>query len=400
MKLTIKIRNETENFLLVFINEDENGFSYVYSFSNENTYKNFLKNRTVKRIFYIDDNADAKKHIKNNLAEFNLLIEQTMPIYEINSLDDILETENVILDISNLAWQDKLYIINNLATNKTFFKDRYTLNEILILNDIQCMYMIIEDLVRPLKIKSPLEQLYSIYTLLKERPYYNDNNEDINTTRSLNQILYTNPIVCAGYANFFKAMCDALDIRVEYLHWDKNDSSHVDNICYVNDSKYDIVGIFAMDITFDVESNRILHFLYPMNKETREKTLGGYVVDEQNIYYNLLSRYKDYLYYIEKKYPSFIIDNQKQRIIRIINQIYELLKLNYKINEQCNIDEEIKKIKKYANVYISPFTLRKIIDIADLEYSLEVIKTSFHYKALTPEDKLMVDVLWNCNRKL
>ena len=103
---------------------------------------------------------------------------------------------------------------------------------------------------------------------------------------------------------------------------------------------------------------------------------------------------------MKKKYPSFIIDNQKQRIIRIINQIYELLKLNYKINEQCNIDEEIKKIKKYANVYISPFTLRKIIGIADADYSLEVVKTSFHYKALKPEDKLLVDVLWNCNRKL
>ena len=386
--------------LQIFINEDQNGFSYVYTFSNENAYKEFLKNKTVQRILYIEDNADAKKYIKNNLTEFNLLIEQTIPIYEINSLDDILETENVILDISNLSWQDKLYVINILATNKTYFKDKYTLNEILILNDIQCMYMIIEDLVKPLKDKSPLEQLYSIYALLKERPYYNDNNEDINTTRSLNQILYTNPIVCAGYTNFFCAMCDALTLSVDYLHWEKNNSSHVDNICYVNDSKYDIIGIFAMDITFDAETNGIQHFLYPMDMETLEKTFNSYKKDELNLYYSLLAKYNTYLDYIDKKYPSFIIDNQKQRIIRIINQIYELLKLNYKINEQCNIDEEIKKIKKYANVYISPFTLRKIIGIADLDHSLEVIKTSFHYKALHPEDKLMVDVLWNNNRKL
>ena len=83
-----------------------------------------------------------------------------MPIYILFSISDIKTTENVILDISNLSWKDKLYIINNIATNNTYFIDEYTLDEVLTLNDISCMYKIIEYLVEYLKDKSPTTIFY------------------------------------------------------------------------------------------------------------------------------------------------------------------------------------------------------------------------------------------------
>ena len=114
----------------------------------------------------------------------------------------------------------------------------------------------------------------------------------------------------------------------------------------------------------------------------------------------MIGKYNSYLQYKQNSYPLPLLENLKRLITSKINKIYQLLNLDYLVDANCDIEEEMEKIKNYANVYISPFALRKIIDIADLEYSLEVIKTSFHYKALHPEDKLMVDVLWNCNRKL
>lgn len=400
MQLKVVIKNAEENFLLIFINPEQNGFSYDYIFSNEETYKEFLRNKTVKEVFYSEDITEAKEYIKNNQIELNLLIEQTIPIYEINDISNIKSTENVILDISNLSWCDKLYIINNIANDKTYFKDAYTLEEILSLNDIKCMYMIIEELVKPLKDKSPVEQLYSIYALLKERPYLDDESEDVFKTRSLNQILYTNPIVCTGYANFFKAMCDALNITSELITWEKGNTGHSDNLCYINDSIYDIIGIFAMDITFDAEKKGIYHFLYPVDKEILEKGLNGFKVPKRGLYFELLDDYKTYLSFIEKNFPKIIINQVIEMIINKLNKIYMLLNIDYRVNKDNDIEEEIRKIKKYANTYISPFALKKIINIDDPEDCLEVIKTSFHYKSLQPEDKLMVDIFLNNKRNL
>ena len=397
MKISVNIINLDDSFVYAFADKTDDGYFINFTFSNEDTYKKFLTNKKIKFIYDIENDKVMKNLIKSNMAK----IKQIMPIYAISNLMDIKRVDNVILDIGNLSWKEKKYVINNIATNSTYFIDTYSFDEVLSLNDITCMYNIIEFLIEDLKDKSPLEQLYCIYALLKDRPYLPadvENNKYL--SRSLNHVLYTNFIVCAGYANLFSAMCDALGINNEFTSWPKDSSGHSNNICYVNDSKYDIVGIFAMDITLDVESNRILHFLYPMDKETIEKSFNGYDAEETTLYYSLIGKYNSYLQYKQNSYPLPLLENLKRLITSKINKIYQLLNLDYLVDANCDIEEEMEKIKNYANVYISPFALRKIIDIADLEYSLEVIKTSFHYKALHPEDKLMVDVLWNCNRKL
>ena len=129
-------------------------------------------------------------------------------------------------------------------------------------------------------------------------------------------------------------------------------------MCFVNDSKYNIIGIYAIDVTWDsLRNERITHFLTPLAYEELEKKNKGF------------------------------------ELIDIINSIYRLLKIDRIIDETYNIAEEITNIINYTKVYIDPFTLREIINseqVLDDDTCLELIQTSYHYKTILKEDKTFI----------
>ena len=68
----------------------------------------------------------------------------------------------------------------------------------------------------------------------------------------------------------------------------------------------------------------------------------------------------------------------KLKIIYIINKIYQLLKLDKRIDIICNITEEVKLIFELTKVDLSIFTLSSILP--NNEKSLDLLKTSPYYK--------------------
>lgn len=61
-------------------------------------------------------------------------------------------------------------------------------------------------------------------------------------------------IVCVGYSNYLNAIASILNIPVFPLSWtdaSNPNSGHQENIAIINDPKYDIKGIFTIDITWD-----------------------------------------------------------------------------------------------------------------------------------------------------
>lgn len=77
-------------------------------------------------------------------------------------------------------------------------------------------------------------------------------------------------------------LCGVLDIPVEKILWTpKNEkkAGHDSIAVYLNDDKYNIHGIFAIDPTWDSKQNEkdttyqqyIRHFLVPMNIEKMKK---------------------------------------------------------------------------------------------------------------------------------
>ncbi len=377
MYLKIYIINAPEEKIDIDIDANyyKGKYYFTFIFPSEEKYYEFLKTKKLYRSDFYNLSDDAKKYLEDNIDTISKLIINSMPIYILFSISDIKTTENVMLDISNLSWKDKLYIINNIATNNTYFIDEYTLDEVLTLDDISCMYKIIEYLVEDLKDKSPLEQLYSIYNFLKDRPFLSSGIKDNKyLSRSLNQVLYTNPIVCHGFANYFKAMANALDISVEDTLW-KGEISHISNIVYINDKKYNVVGIFAIDITWDNKKNSIKHFLHPIKQEKDEKYSKNFVLfKNKNSVDELFLKYLEFLKTNNEKDRLAI----KLEIIDIINKIYQLLNIDKKIDIICNITDEVKLIYELTKSDLSILTLLSILP--NDEKSIELLKTSPYYK--------------------
>ena len=401
MEVTVEIDNKVKDISInIYYFKDK--YIIELLFPSKEVYLKFLNEGKIKQEYFVNIENNGFIYLKNNIKTFKELLYSTKISYVIRDFTDlnkIPEKENIILDISNLSWSDKLLIINNITNNNIYFKDEYTLDEVLSLNDILCMYNIISDIANTLIDKSPLEQVYSIYNLLKERPYDIGNEDNIYESRSLNQILYTNPIVCSGFVNYSKAITDALGINSEKVSWQHKDEGHVSSIYFINDSKHNIIGIFALDITADSQKfNRIKHYLYPMDIAINEMTHFGFKYNNtDNIYFSLLGSYQR-LQTFRKHFneESEIIIREKELLAKKINKIYKLLNINKQIDINSNIDKEIEEIKKFARTIILPLSLKSIINsdnTLDNETCLELIKTSFHYQALPSEDKLLTDVL-------
>ena len=147
---------------------------------------------------------------------------------------------------------------------------------------------------------SPLEAIYYIYYNLKAKMYNKESeNEDKSTSRSINQIRKTNKIVCEGYSNYFFAVSRFLNLSVFKLTWaskDKDKPGHAENIVFINDSKYEVTGIYAIDTTWDSKrdendvryKHNIRHFLIPLSVNETEKATQNLIFPDDNIYYSII----------------------------------------------------------------------------------------------------------------
>lgn len=169
-------------------------------------------------------------------------------------------------------------------------------------------------------------------------------------------------------------MANALDISVEDTFW-KGEISHISNIVYINDRKYDIIGVFAIDVTWDNMKNSIKHFLHPIKQEKDEKYSENFVLfKNKNSVDELFLKYLEFLKANNEKDRLEI----KLKIIYIINKIYQLLKLDKRIDIICNITEEVKLIYELTKSDLSILTLSSILP--NNEKSLDLLKTSPYYK--------------------
>lgn len=368
----------------------KNSYNYTIIFPSIDKYLEFIKNKRIYTKNFIDCDNKSIKYLEKHILEFSNLINNTKPIFIVLNINDIPNTSNVILDITNLSWNDKLVIINK-ANEETEFIDSYTCNEVLSLKEIKDIYYIINELVKNLRNLSPLEQIYSIYSYLKNRPYLKENeNEDPTISRSLNHVLYNKPIVCLGFVNFFTALCNALGINTEQIFW-KGNNNHVSNMCFINDTKYNITGILTTDVTWDaLVKNTLKHFLNPLIIEETEKKIRGFEVSSRyNTYYKLIEKYKEYLQLSDND----AIIKSREELIEYINEIYRLLNIDKKVEYLCDLFAEINYIIDLTKVTISPIILQSIIlntEDLDNETCLSLLETSYHYISLNNTDKLIV----------
>ena len=102
---------------------------------------------------------------------------------------------------------------------------------------------------------SPFEKYLLIYNFLSNKGYKAEDvlGEDVHQARDIISIMNSHYIVCEGYANLMKYLCDNVGIPCinQILGLGKNSDRHMNNLVYLDDDKYKIHGLYYSDVTWD-----------------------------------------------------------------------------------------------------------------------------------------------------
>lgn len=121
----------------------------------------------------------------------------------------------------------------------------------------------ITDKIKSLNL-SPLENLMYLYDLFRNRKYKKEEKiEDYNKSRDLTSVLSGDYIVCVGFTELFDQVAKQLGyLTYEYRIKGINRNSHIRNLVYVEDPKYDVDGLYFFDLTWDCKKDENNDFLY------------------------------------------------------------------------------------------------------------------------------------------
>lgn len=214
---------------------------------------------------------------------------------------------------------------------------------------------------------SPLEKIMFVYDRVKYR-LYEDDLDDINSSRDLDKVLNGDKIVCAGYSNLFTAVLTSLGINSIPVI-DLN-IKHQRSLAYIKDAKYNIDGVYAFDPTWDKRKNkddinyidRYDYFLMPL-------------VRSMNSCYCEISE----LLELDKETILKIIDGKDMdsalKVLDRLNILFTLVDAKYIPDDKYYVVEEIAKqydqvIGKYYSSEIS------FEDFINLLYSVRVVESS------------------------
>ena len=406
--------------IIVFINRTFDNDSIevtdnylIFYFKSVDSYKSFRTTISLDKEF--EDEPDTFYKLKEilmglNYEKFKKLFKRVKPIAKYYNLEQDLSNIDIpiIIDLSGLSFTEKIDILTTPSiSNKynLFFTDEYTTGEYITQREMIDMYQnILEDYETIQNNNySITEALFYIYNKYKNRIYKEEkSNEKSALSRSLNQIMKSDNIVCVGYANYLNAIASILNIPVFPLEWLDRfnpNSGHRENIAVINDPKYDIKGVFTIDITWDSKKdendteyqNNIRHFLVPPLQNSFEKNHKGLVLPTDNIYYSIIYRYRRYLKIKEAGVNNAILWENKRIVIDAINKLYSLLNLP-EIKGDCDLDIEIKKIKKIGKKTIPEETLKNIINNVTprSEEDLDnMLNSSYHHEPITPQERLL-----------
>ena len=158
---------------------------------------------------------------------------------------------------------------------------------------------------------SPVEKVAYVYDILKTMRYQ-ESHQDKQRSRNIHSIVTDGSIVCVGYAVFAEQLLKELGVTcmkvgVTCLSDQVDDVGHARNFVRVDDDKYNIHGLYAMDITWDsdkeiamIEEEGKKTIVSRPNEEQQEKVVDKY--DSLILYRHFLIPMSTY----EQRYPQEI----------------------------------------------------------------------------------------------
>ena len=377
-------------------------------FKSEDEYLNFLKNPQLTSQDFSKFNLESIPDKVQTILSYTKLydlIKSSTPTFELETINNLptrilLTKRKIYLNIINLPLKDILNLLRNPQIHeKVFFYDKYNEGKEMTLKELIEMYNKLLTLIKDVKDKnySPAEKLFYAYNIVKSRIYKKEEkHEDETISRNLAEILKCKKIVCEGFANFLLGLCDVLEISTEkiiWIHKSKRKAGHDTVAVYLNDEKYNIHGIFAIDPTWDSKQNEkdttykqyIRHFLVPMNMEKNEKAKSNIIPNVSCSYYRFFISYDLY-----QKLPFMDINKKiafkKARIIFSYMQVPFIEDLDYLYQRLKEMGEQLLDNDTIAKIVtsVTPMDdkdLKKTL--SSTPYSIqEVPKTSLILKRI------------------
>lgn len=377
-------------------------------FKSEDEYLNFLKNPQLTSQDFSKFNLESIPDKVQTILSYTKLydlIKSSTPTFELETINNLptrilLTKRKIYLNIINLPLKDILNLLRNSQIHENvFFYDKYNEGKEMTLKELIEMYNKLLTLIKDVKDKnySPAEKLFYAYNIVKSRIYKKEEkHEDETISRNLAEILKCKKIVCEGFANFLLGLCEVLEIPTEkiiWIHKSKRKAGHDTVAVYLNDEKYNIHGIYAIDPTWDSKENEkdttykqyIRHFLVPMNMEKNEKAKSNMIPNVSCSYYRFFISYDLY-----QKLP--FMDINKKIAFKKARKIFSYMQVPF-IED---LDYLYQRLKEMGEQLLDNDTIAKIVtsvtpmDDKDLKKTLsstpysiqEVPKTSIILKRI------------------
>lgn len=211
----------------------------------------------IKSIKNILDNIDSSYE---ELEYVKLAFENIDPLIYIENNNDLLDKKIVLDECVRIDEQDKILELIKKYEN--------VIDNIYITMQNNSGYVLLKDcILAQQKIKeeanyinsldlSPFEKVMYTYDFIKRHEYNMESEEESEfESRNLNNILFGDRIVCAGFANYFDALLRHMNFSCDKtLLSDRRGepyNGHVRNCVYIKDDKYNIDGAYYFDTTFD-----------------------------------------------------------------------------------------------------------------------------------------------------
>lgn len=285
-----------------------------------------ISNDTLLRLKF-NENNEVEELFYNGIEDISKLREI------VSRIEKKTKIHKIVLKCENKTYENAYYL-NSIAKKypvEINYGDLHncTVEEFLAMRETLDFF---NDLVQANNL-SPAEILMYAYDIMKTFRY-KENKEDKDKSRYLHNIVMTDYIVCVGYAKFMEQILKennikAVEVGVTCDLGNNEYGGHARNLVYLDDDKYDIHGIYAIDATWDSAKGRPIlitdeHGKRFIVKEARETDTVEKDYDANALYRHFIvpaDEYEDVFIkdtippvlklQIEDKYDEFYQDTDK-----------------------------------------------------------------------------------------
>ena len=285
-----------------------------------------ISNDTLLRLKF-NENNEVEELFYNGIEDISKLREI------VSRIEKKTKIHKIVLKCENKTYENAYYL-NSIAKKypvEINYGDLHncTVEEFLAMRETLDFF---NDLVQANNL-SPAEILMYAYDIMKTFRY-KENKEDKDKSRYLHNIVMTDYIVCVGYAKFMEQILKennikAVEVGVTCDLGNGEHGGHARNLVYLDDDKYDIHGIYAIDATWDSAKGRPIlitdeHGKRFVVKEARETDTVEKDYDANALYRHFIvpaDEYEDVFIkdtippvlklQIEDKYDEFYQDTNK-----------------------------------------------------------------------------------------